>query len=125
MSRPWNWDCGICESVESIYPCPINNCSKHFSDEPISWVHSNCGGRFRLYENGKEKCQICGKEDLFCRWNYSCSSESKNQKISSYKLRTVLQYLVGLDDQNVSEDFWFNIKASFKHQKNDYPSKFL
>ena len=124
-NKPWDWNSSICESIESEYPCPINNCSKHYNDKPIKWTHSNCGGYFRLYENGKEKCQKCGDEDIFCKWSYSCSSDTKNQKIDRSKLRAILQYLVGLNDENVSEDFWFNIKACFKHQKSEYPNKFL
>jgi hypothetical protein len=125
MSKPWDWSCNICESIESKYPCPINNCSKHYNDQPINWTHTNCGGYFRLYENGKEKCQRCGDEDIFCKWNYSCSSDTKNQLFCNYKIRTILQYLIGLDDENVSTDFWFNIKACFKHQREEFPSKFL
>ena len=125
MSKPYEWRTDICESIESEYPCPINDCSKHFSDKPIRWTHSNCGGYFRLYENGKEKCQKCGVEDLFCNWNYACSNDNKNQKFNSHKIRAILQYLVGLNDDNVSDDFWFNIKQCFNKQKKDYPSKFV
>ena len=124
MNHPWEMRTEVCESVESTYPCPFKNCLKHNKTSPIRWTHSNCGGHFRLYENGKEKCQKCGVEDLFCNWNYSCAYDNKNQKFSSFKIRAILQYLVGLDDSGVSDDFWFNIKACFKQQKKDYPWKF-
>ena len=54
MSKPWELSTTNCESVESEYPCPIDDCTKH-GDRPIKWTHTNCGGNFRLYENGKEK----------------------------------------------------------------------
>ena len=124
MSKPYEWSTDICESIESEYPCPVYNCKKH-GNEKVKWTHINCGGQFRLYENGKEKCQRCGKEDFFCNWNYACSNDNKNQKFNSYKIRAILQYLIGQNDDNVSEDFWFNIKACFQKQKRDYPSKFI
>lgn len=124
MSRPWEMRTELCQSIESTYPCPLSSCSKHNRTTEIRWTHSNCGGYFRLYENGKEKCQRCGEEDLFCNWNYSCNNDYKNQKFSSFKIRAILQFLMGLNDDNVSEDFWFNIKACFKKQKSDYPWKF-
>ena len=125
MDRPWNMNCDVCESIESEYPCPLSNCSSHSDKEkPIRWTHSNCGGYFRLYENGKEKCQKCGEEDLFCNWNYSCCDDKKNQKFNSYRMRTIIQMLVGLNDDKVSTDFWFNIKMCLNKQKKDYPWKF-
>ena len=120
MSKPWELSTSSCQSVESEYPCPIDGCSTHNLHKPIKWTHTNCGGYFRLYENGKEKCQKCGSECLFCEQNYNCGS-----KYSSHKTRAILQYLVGLDDDNVSEDFWFNLILSFKNQQKQYPSKFV
>ena len=120
MSKPWELSTSSCQSVESEYPCPIDGCSTHNLSEPIKWTHTNCGGYFRLYENGKQKCQKCGSECLFCNQKYNCGS-----KFSSHKIRAILQYLVGLMDDNVSEDFWFNLKASFKYQQKEYPSKFV
>ena len=42
MSKPYEWRTDICESIDSEYPCPINDCSIHCSDRPIRWIHSNC-----------------------------------------------------------------------------------
>ena len=82
--EPWKKSCDDCESVESKYPCPVYNCSKH-GNEAIKWTHGGgCGGGLRLYSNGKEKCQKCGKEFVFCLQNYSCYDSSKNQKQYSY-----------------------------------------
>ena len=120
MSMPWELSTSKCQSIESEYPCPIDGCSTHNLSEPIKWTHTNCGGYFRLYENGKEKCQKCGIECLFCNQNRNCGS-----KFSYHKIRAILQYLVGLNDDNVSDDFWFNIKQCFNKQKKDYPSKFV
>lgn len=125
MNKPWEWATELCESIESDYPCPIVNCSNHSEKKNIKWTHSNCGGYFRLYENGKEKCQKCGAEDLFCNWSYICGANNKNQKFSCSRMRGILQFLVGLNDDKVSDDFWFNIKACFKKQKQDNPSKFI
>lgn len=125
MSKPYEKDCIDCESVPSEYPCPISNCSVHHNrDNPIKWEHKNCGGNFRIYENGKEKCQRCDEEDYFCNWNYSCSSDIKSQQIDDFRLRCVLQMLMGLSDKNVSEDFFWNLKASLKHQRVLFPNKF-
>ena len=121
MSKPWEYSTNICESILCEYPCPIEDSSIHSSDKPIRWIHSNCGGNFRLYSNGKEKCQKCGVECLFCNQNYSCSDSNK---FNSHKIRAILQYLVGISDDNVSDDFWFDIKASLSWQKREFPSKF-
>ena len=123
--KPWNRNCSDCQSVESSYPCPLSECLIHSSNKnAVNWVHSNCEGCLRLYDNGKEKCQKCGEEDLFCLWNYNCSQENKNKHISSFKIRALLQYLVGLNDQDVNPEFWINIKACFNDQMKRYPSKF-
>ena len=53
--KPWERSCYECQSVESTYPCPLKNCTKHSLKEEIKWTHSNCGGYLRLYDNGKEK----------------------------------------------------------------------
>ena len=121
MSKPWEMSTSNCQSIGSEYPCPIDGCSTHNLHKPIKWTHTNCCGYFRLYENGKEKCQKCGIECLFCNQNRNCGS-----KFSYHKIRRILQYLAGLiDDDNVSEDFWFNLKDSFKNQQKEYPSKFV
>ena len=123
-TEPWKKSCDECESIESKYACPVYNCSQH-GNEAIKWTHGgDCGGGFRLYSNGKEKCQKCGEEDFFCNWNYCCNSDNKNQQFNNSSIRAILQFLVGLNDDNVSEDFWFNLKMCFKKQKKDYPSKF-
>ena len=121
MSKPWERSTNICESILSEYPCPIEGCTKHSSDKPIRWTHTNCGGNFRLYSNGKEKCQKCGDECLFCNQNYSCSDSNK---FNSHKIRAILQYLIDNNDDNVSVDFWFDVGVSLKWQKIQYPSKF-
>ena len=118
MSKPWEFSTNICESILNEYPCPIEGCSNH---NIIRWTHSNCGGNFRLYSNGKEKCQKCGVEFFFCNHNYCCSN---GNKLSYYKIREILQYLIGLNDDNVSDDFWFKLKASLKWQISEFPSKF-
>ena len=118
MSKPWELSTSSCQSVESKYPCPIDGCSTHNSNKPLKWTHTNCGGYFRLYENGKEKCQKCGSECLFCEQNYNCGS-----KFSFYKIiRDILRYI---DDNNVGVDFLFNLRMSFMHQQIEYPSKFV
>ena len=58
---------------------------------------------------------------FFCNHNYCCSN---GNKLSYYKIREILQYLIGLNDDNVSDDFWFKLKASLKWQISEFPSKF-
>ena len=120
MSKPWELSTSKCQSIENEYPCPIDGCSTHSLSEPIKWTHTNCGGYFRLYENGKEKCQKCGRECLFCEQNYNCGS-----KFSDHKITAILQYLAGSNFYNDSQRFWFNLSASFNNQKKEYPSKFV
>ena len=117
MSKPWELSTSSCQSVESEYPCPIDGCSTHNSNKPIKWTHTNCGGYFRLYENGKEKCQKCGSECLFCEQNYNCGS-----KFSFHKIIDILRYI---HDNNVSFDFLINLNESFMHQQIEYRSKFV
>ena len=118
MSKPWELSTSSCQSLESKYPCPIDGCSTHNSNKPIKWTHTNCGGYFRLYENGKEKCQKCGSECLFCEQNYNCGSKFSLRKI----MGDILRYI---DDNNVGVDFLFNLRMSFMHQQIEYPSKFV
>ena len=125
MIKPYDKSCSNCESVESEFPCLMTNCSVHHDrDNAIKWRHANCGGYFRIYENGKEKCQKCDTEDYFCNWNYSCSADNKDQKIDDFRLRAILQMLMGLSDKGVSEDFFWNLKASLRHQRELFPEKF-
>ena len=123
--EPWKKSCDDCESVESKYACPVYNCSKH-GNEAIKWTHEGgCGGGFRLYSNGKVKCQKCGKEFVFCLQNYSCYDASKNQKQYSYtKIKNILSKLVGMDTRNVSPTFLFSVAASIDKQYKDYPERF-
>ena len=123
--EPWKKSCDDCESMESKYPCPVYNCSKH-GNEAIKWTHGGgCGGGFRLYSNGKEKCQKCGKEFVFCLQNYSCYDSSKNQKQYSYpKIKNIIARLVGMDTRNVSPTFLFSVAASIDKQYKDYPERF-
>ena len=116
MAQPWNKNCNECESIESEYPCVRRNCSIH-SDKtkPNKGVHINCGGYFRLYENGKEKCQKCGKEDLFCNWN---------GKIDYLRLRYALQFIAGINDDKVDVEFFINLKNCLDKQRRDFPEKF-
>jgi hypothetical protein len=118
---PWNKSCDACESVKSEYPCPCENCLNHSDFESIKWNHINCGGYLRLYENGIEKCQKCGKEDLFCNWFRGC----QNAKLSSRKIRAILQYLIGASDGRESTEFWMNITACLEKQEKDYPHRFI
>ena len=123
--EPWKKSCDECESVESKYACPVYNCSKHGNDA-IKWKHGgDCGGGLRLYSNGKEKCQKCGEEFVFCLQNYSCYDSSKNQKQLSYsKIKNILSKLVGFDTRNVSPTFLISVAASIDKQYKDYPERF-
>ena len=124
--EPWKKSCDDCESMESKYPCPVYNCSKHGNNELIKWTHGgDCGGGFRLYSNGKEKCQKCGKEFVFCLQNYSCYDSSKNQKQYSYsKIKNILSKLVGMDTINVYPSFHIEINMSIDKQYQEYPERF-
>ena len=123
--EPWKKSCDECESVESKYACPVYNCSKH-GNEAIKWTHGGgCGGGFRLYSNGKEKCQKCGKEFVFCLQNYSCYDSSKNQKqYSKIKIRNMVEKLVEMYAINVRSSFFFSIRVSIDKQYKDYPERF-
>ena len=124
-AEPWNLSCDDCESIESRYPCPLSNCSKH-GDEPIKWVHGGgCNGSFRLYSNGKLKCEKCGVEDLFCLWNFSCADESKNnQKYSYQKLKNIFAKAIGMDTRSVSPFFLIYIAACIDYQYKEHPERF-
>ena len=124
MSEPWNKTCDQCQSVPSDYDCPISNCSTHKKKKTIHWVHRNCGGGFRLYENGKEKCQRCGVEDYFCKWSYSCQKDNKSQGLSYSKIKSILQALVGMDGSDASPLFFLNIKACIENQRQKFPNYF-
>ena len=120
MSKPWEWNTSICESVESYYPCPISDCTQHASLTPFKWTHQDFGGFFRLYENGKQKCQKCGDELSFCFTYFNCGT-----KFNVHKIRAILQFLIRLNDDKVRENFWLNLKESLKYQKDNFPSKFI
>ena len=126
--EPWKKSCDDCESIESKYACPVYNCSKHGNEE-IKWTHGGgCGGGFRLYSNGKEKCQKCGKEFVFFLQNYSCYDSSKNQKQYSYtKIRNIIARLVCMNTRNVSQTSLLSLcflSMSIDKQYKDYPERF-
>ena len=123
--EPWKKSCDDCESVESKYPCPVYNCSKH-GNEAIKWTHEGgCGGGFRLYSNGKVKCQKCGKEFVFCLQNFCCYDSSKNQKQYSYhKIKDILAKLVGMNTRDVSPTFLISVSVSIDKQYREYPERF-
>ena len=121
---PWNYDCEQCDSVKSEYPCPVYNCSSHSSNEKINWTHSNCGGSFRLYENGKEKCQKCGNEDLFCKWKCSCYTDTKSKQYSYAKIKNVLAKLSGMDTRYASTYFLVHVSMCIDRQYKDFPEEF-
>ena len=123
--EPWKKSCDECESVESKYACPVYNCSKHGNEE-IKWTHGGgCGGGFRLYSNGKEKCQKCGKEFVFCLQNYSCYDSSKNQKQYSYsKIKNIIVRRAGMETNNVSANFFWLLSKCIDKQYKDYPERF-
>ena len=122
--KPWILSCDECESMPSDYPCPISNCSKHKNGNDIHWIHKNCGGSFRLYENGIEKCQKCGREDYFCKWSYTCSYDEKNKLISYSKIRNILGNIMGMDSSKISATALWNIGLSIKHQQEQFPECF-
>ena len=124
-AEPWNYSCYDCESVESRYPCPLSNCSKH-GDEAIRWRHGgSCHGGLRLYSNGKEKCEKCGEEQIFCLWDCSCADESKNnQKYSYQKLKNILSMAIGMDTRSVSPTFLAYVASSIDYQYKDDPERF-
>ena len=124
--EPWKKSCDDCESIESKYACPVYNCSKH-GNEAIKWTHGGgCGGGFRLYSNGKEKCQKCGKEFVFCLQNYSCYDSSKNQKQYSFsKIKNIITKLVGcMNTRNVSPTFHILLSMSLDKQYRDHKERF-
>ena len=121
--EPWKKSCNDCKSVESKYACPVYNCSKH-GDEEIRWKHSGCG-YLRLYSNGKEKCERCGKEEYFCLWDCSCYDASKNEKEYNYtKILNIIQKLVGIDTRSVGVSFLWDLRMSIEKQFEMYPERF-
>ena len=123
-TEPWNYSCSECDSCESKYACPVYNCSRHGS-EAIKWMHGGCHGGLRLYENGKEKCERCGEEELFCLWDCSCYDESKNQKQYSYhKIKNMLAKLAGMDTRYASTFFIVHVSMCIDKQFKDYPERF-
>ena len=123
--EPWNYSCDDCESVESKYACPLLNCSKH-GNEAIKWVHGGgCRGGLRLYSNGKERCEKCGVEDLFCLWDCSCYDESKNnQKYDYQKLKNILAKIAGTDTRDVSPIFLVYASMSIDKQYKEHRERF-
>jgi hypothetical protein len=124
-AEPWNYSCYDCESVESRYPCPLSNCSKH-GDEAIRWCHGgSCNGGLRLYSNGKEKCERCGVEEFFCLWDCSCADESKNNSKYDYsKIRNIFSKAIGMDTRSVSPFFLIYVAACIDQQYKDHPERF-
>ena len=123
-TKPWDYSCDDCDSCESRYACPVYNCSKH-GNEAVKWVHGDpCGGSLRLYENGKEKCEKCGEEELFCLRRKCCYDESKNQKYSYLKIKNILAKLAGLDTRHCSTFFLIHVSMCIDYQFKRYPERF-
>ena len=123
---PWDYSCYECDSCESKYPCPVYSCSRHGS-KAIKWRHDSCGGGLRLYENGKEKCERCGEEELFCLWNCSCYDETKNyrKQFSYHKIKNMLTYLAAMDKSYASTFFLIHLSMCIDKQTKDYPERFV
>ena len=117
-TNPWAYECNECDSIESNYPCPVYNCKKH-GNENVNWTHTNCGGQFRLYENGKEKCQKCGVEYIFCLLNSSCS-----EKLDYCRIKNIIAKMSGMDTKNNSTFFFIHLSICIDKQYKDYPDKF-
>lgn len=124
MSTPWEKPTDNCESMPSDYACPIDGCPSHPNEKKIHWTHSNCGGSFRIYENGKEKCQKCGKEDYFCKWSYSCSKDSKSGKIGYTRICNILAKIIAMDTKLISSWGLMNIVGSIRYQYEKFPEFF-
>ena len=122
--EPWNLSCDECDSVKSEYPCPVYSCTLHSSGQKINWTHSNCGGSFRLYENGKEKCQTCNKEDFFCKWKCSCYTDTKSKQYSYHKIKNVLAKLAGMETRYASPFFLVHVSMCIDKQFKTYPEDF-
>ena len=121
---PWNLSCDDCDSVKSEYPCPVYSCSQHNATQKIIWTHKNCGGSFRLYENGKEKCQKCGDEDFFCKWKCSCFTDNKSRQYSYAKIKNVLAKLAGMDTRYASPYFLVHVSMCIDKQYKDFREDF-
>jgi hypothetical protein len=123
-TSPWDYECYECDSCESRYACPVYKCSRHGNDA-IKWCHGSCGGGLRLYENGKEKCERCGKENLFCLWDCSCYDESKNQRQYDYlKIKDFFAKAAGMDTRHCSTYFLIHVAMCIEKQLKQYPERF-
>lgn len=123
--KPWNKSTENCESIPSDYACPIKDCSSHPNEKIIHWIHKNCGGSFRLYENGKEKCQKCGREDYFCKWSYSCSKDLKSEVMSYATIKNIMQKIVGMNSTGIPISVLMNICFSIENQYKQHPECFI
>ena len=47
------------------------------------WYHANCGGKMKVGNNAKYKCDACNHEQHVKDWRYSCASHEGDYRATS------------------------------------------
>lgn len=67
--------------IDFIACCPVEGCPN--GNNPIKWVHSNCGGFEKLNLEGDLRCVKCDHSAFIADWKFKC--ESHDYKKGSYQ----------------------------------------
>ena len=62
--------------VDFIAPCPVQDCLN--IGKVFRWIHYNCGGYFKITNEGEIRCIRCGTSGLFVDWKFQCENHSSN-----------------------------------------------
>jgi hypothetical protein len=60
----------IITEVDFISPCPVQQCVN--KQKSYRWIHTDCGGREKLNDEGNLRCLKCGKVGPFIDWKFNC-----------------------------------------------------
>ena len=56
--------------IDFISPCPVQECVN--KNKSYRWIHSDCGGREKLNDEGNLRCLKCATKGKFVDWKFNC-----------------------------------------------------
>ena len=87
--------------IDFISPCPVQQCVN--KAKTYRWIHSECGGREKLNEQGILRCLKCSTKGEFVDWKFDCG-EHDYEEVSAqgvaHALAVMAQLAVDQSQQN-------------------------
>ena len=86
--------------IDFISPCPVQQCIN--KNKSYRWIHSDCGGREKLNDQGKLRCLKCDTKGDFIDWKFNCGDhdyESASAQGVAHALAVMAQLSVEKSQQ--------------------------